>query len=63
YDDEKRNDQVVLIFNWKGDIIDGFRTDGIIERVSFSSDEMFLYAWEKIGEECFLNKYPVKPGK
>ena len=59
YDDEKRNEQMVLVFNWKGDILDGFMTGGTIERVSLSSDGMSLYAWERIGDEFFLNKYPV----
>ena len=60
YDDEKGNDQVVLIFNWEGDIVDGFRTDGTIQKVSLSKDEKSLYIWERIGEDDVLNRYSLK---
>lgn len=57
YDDD--GDQVLLVFDWEGNILDGFRTEGQIRRVSFSSDEKSIYAWERIDEEDILNEYPL----
>ena len=58
YDD--KDSQLVLVFDWEGNILDGFELEGKADRISLSKDEKSLYIWEHSGEDDVLNRYSLK---
>lgn len=50
-------ESIVLLFDWEGKILDGFRTGKEIKQVSVSAKNKCVYCWETDGTFDYLNKY------
>ena len=50
-------DHLVVVFDWEGNIIDGFRTGFKIKQISLASDSRSVYCWESDGERERLDQY------
>jgi hypothetical protein len=57
--DEKES--IVFLFDWEGNIKDGFRTSGRVEKVSLTDIGDVAYCWETDGVESSLNEYKLYP--
>lgn len=54
---DDNDNHLVLMMDWAGKFLGGFRIDGEIQKLSFSSDERMIYSWTKKNEECYLEEY------
>ena len=54
--DDNDNHYVTLL-GWDGMFKGGFKTEGEIYNISFSSDERYIYTWEILHDKYYLNRY------
>lgn len=57
-DEEK---SIVFLFDWEGNIKDGFRTSGRVKNVSLAENGDIAYCWETDGVESSLKEYRLCP--
>ena len=50
---------VIMVFNWDGDILDGFKVDTLVYNISLASDSGKVWCWEKTTENGTLKEYPI----
>lgn len=50
---------VIMVFNWDGDIIDGFKVETLVYNISLASDNGKVWCWEKTAENGTLREYPI----
>lgn len=54
---ESKDSNYILIFDWTGKLITGFKVSGEVYSLSVSNNGEFIYTWENSGNENVLNEY------
>lgn len=60
YRNEENQSDMVLIFNWNGDLLDGFYINLAAKRVSLGNTGNLVYVWGRCGQQDVLQSFRIE---